>query len=140
MDYLKNLPDRVSFNDELWGFRVWCRGKGKKQVYFTAAKYGTLRKAYDAAIAFEKGLPPDTKGRPKYRVKPNSDNTTGIVGVCPNHSRCGEYLTGYRAFWSEDKKGGGRVSKTKDFSFAAWGEKAFGEARKYRKQMIEDNK
>ena len=84
MDYLKNLPDRISFNEELWGFRVWTGGREGKQVYFTAVKYGTLRKAYSAAIAFEKELPPEKrKGRPRARKKPNSDNTTGIVGVCP---------------------------------------------------------
>ena len=136
---LDNLPDRISFNSEVCGFRVCKGGRGGKQTYFTFTEYGSLDKAYSAAVAYEKTLPERIrKLKKQHRKKPTERSQTGVVGVCPYHGRS-EYDLGYRAFWSEDTKDGGRIHKTKDFPYNTWGRNAFHEAVKYREKKILDN-
>ena len=140
MDYVKNLPNRVSFNPELWGFRVWCGGKGGKQVYFTAAKYGSLKKAYRAAIDFEKSLPDQTRnGKRKHREQANARSETGVVGVSPEHSKDGEFIMGYRAFWTEYDENRKPLYRSKCFYFSSSGSQAFEKAKRYRKKMVKEN-
>ena len=140
MRYLTNLPQRISFNEMIHGYRVWTGGRNAEQVYFSSKEYGGLKKALQAAVDYEKTLPRQKrKGKRQHRTQATCASMTGIVGVCPYRGRSDEEL-GYRAFWCEDGKWGDRVKKTKDFPFSIWGRRALEEAEIYRKKKVLQDK
>ena len=111
-------------------------GRQAEQVYFTACLYGSLYKAYQAAVAYEKTLAPIIRrGSKKPRKTPTCRNVLGIVGVCPINRR-GEEM-GIRAYWQEDAPGGKRKHKSKDFYYSIHGNSALRLAIRHREQKTD---
>ena len=127
--------ERISINKKLKCVRVWEGGRGAIQTYFSIKDYGSLKKAYRAAVEYEKNLPEYCRaGRKKPRNSASSNSQTEIVGVSPIFNRRGDH-DGYRAQWVEYDRNGKPSYKQKRFSFTAYGAKALSMAKKKRREM-----
>ena len=127
--------NRISINRQLMCVRVWGGGRGGDQTYFSVYKYGSLESAWDAAVEFERTLPPKYRlGRKKPRIEAYCNSQTNIVGVNPYSERHTPFA-GYRACWMQEINGE-RKPKSRNFSFSSYGNQALKKACECRKAMV----